>query len=185
MAGEDGTTGYSGDGSDDATTGATFNSPEGVDVDANGNIYIADTGNNVVREVTPSGYVSTVAGDGIAGYSGDGGLATSAELNAPWGVAVDTNDNLYIADTGNNVIRVVSPIFHYITTVAGNGTAGYTGDGGQATSAELNAPIGVWADDYGDFSIADYVDNVIRQVAPDGTITTVDADMGPPTNGGP
>ena len=136
-----GTPSYSGDGGQ--ATAAELSSPADVAVDSAGDLFIADTANNVIREVNAStGVITTVAGNGTAGYSGDNGQATAAELNAPTGIAVDSAGDLFIADTGNNVIREVNLTTGMITTVAGNGTAGYSGDGGQATAAELNAPRG-------------------------------------------
>ena len=122
-------------------------------MDSAGNLYIADTGNNRIRKVS-NGVITTVAGNGTAGFSGDNGPATSAQLYDPAGVAVDSAGNLYIADTGNNRIRKVSN--GVITTVAGNGTAGFSGDGGPATSAQLNDPQGVAVDSAGNLYIADY-----------------------------
>ena len=144
-------------------------------------MFVADTYNNRVVEVTPSGRVSAVAGDGRAGYSGDGRLAAFAELNQPNGVAVDAQGNLYIADSANNVIRRVDAKTGIITTVAGDyaadqandGLGGFSGDGGPATSAQLNDPQGVAVDGAGDLFIADTFNNAIREVTPDGTITTV------------
>ena len=132
-----GSAGYSGDGG--AATAAELNEPLGVTVDASGNLYIADYVNNVIRKVTPSGIIGTVAGNGTGGYSGDGGAATAAELYGPVGVAVDASGNLYIADYFNNRIRKVTPS-GIIGTVAGNGTEGYSGDGGAATAAGLYYP---------------------------------------------
>ena len=137
-----GSFGYFGDGA--AATAASLNDPTSVAVDAHGDIFIADSANNVVREVTSNGIITTVAGTGTAGYSGDNGAATSAKLNDPTGVAVDSSGDLFIADSGNNVIREVTPN-GIITTVAGTGTAGYSGDGHAATAAELNDPTAVAA----------------------------------------
>jgi hypothetical protein len=126
------------------TIATGLNSPNGTAVDALGNVYIADTANNVIRKVDGSGHVSIVAGGGTpASGIGDGGLATSASLNAPAGVAVDGAGNFYIADSGNNVVRAVTAQTGIINTVAGNGTPGYTGDQGPATSATLNHPMGI------------------------------------------
>lgn len=163
-----GTGGYTGDGG--AATSAELHLPSGSVLDKSGNLYIADTDNNVVRKVSTSGTITTIAGNGTAGYSGDGGAATSAELNQPYGLAMDLSGNLYIADAGNDRIRMVSG--GTITTVAGNGTAGYSGDGGAAASATLRVPTGVAVDASGDLFIADTYNNVIREVV-GGTITTV------------
>jgi sugar lactone lactonase YvrE len=165
-----GTASYSGDGSPAAS--AQLNYPTGVAVDSSGNLYIADEFNHRIRKVTPGGTISTVAGTGTAGYSGDGSPATSAQLNYPYGVAVDSNGNLYIADDGNHRIREVAS-GGTISTVAGTGTAGYSGDGGQATSAKLYSPTGVAVDSSGNLYIADHQNNRVRKVATDGTISTV------------
>lgn len=111
-----------------------------------------------------------MAGNGTQGFSGDNGPATGAQLNGPWGIAVDPADNLYIADFGNNRVRKVAS--GVITTVAGNGSAGYSGDNGQATSAQLNQPQGVAVDSAGNLYIADFDNNRIRKVV-NGVITTV------------
>ena len=163
-----GTIGYSGDSG--AATGATFASPSAVAYDASGDLFIADTDNNVIREVSASGVVTTIAGNGQQGYSGDGGAATSAELNAPTGIAVDASGNLYVADSGNNRIREVSG--GTITTIAGTGVAGYSGDGSAAISAELDLPSAVAVDGSGNLYIADTDNNVIREIK-SGIITTV------------
>jgi sugar lactone lactonase YvrE len=167
-----------------------------VAVDAHGNVYIADTYNNRVVKVTPQGLAVTIAGDGIAGYSGDGRLAAFAKLNQPAGVAVDATGNLYIADSSNNVIRRVDAKTGIITTVAGDyaadkasdGLGGFSGDGGPATSAQLNDPQGVAVDGAGDLFIADTFNNAIREVTPAGVISTVvnaaSANGGIPAAGG-
>ncbi len=161
---------YSGDGGQ--ATAANLNTPSGVAFDAAGNLYIADVNNNRIRKVTTAGAISTVAGNGTGGYSGDGGQATNAELNNPRGVACDATGNLYIADFENNRIRKVTTV-GVISTVAGNGTGGYSGDGGQATVAELNQPIGVTLDTAGNLYIADTYNNRIRIVTTAGVISTV------------
>ena len=163
----DGGEGFSGDGGPAAA--AQLNGPEGVAVDAGGNVYIADSGNLRVRKVS-AGIITTVAGHGSGGFVGDGGPAGNAQLDNPSGVAMDSQDNLYIADTGNHAIRMVSQ--GSITTVAGNGTAGYSGDGGKATSAQLNSPLGVAVDAAGNLYIADTGNNVVREVS-GGIITPV------------
>ena len=165
-----GTGGYTGDGG--PATSAEINYAEGVAFDASGDMFIADTVNNVVRKVTPSGIISTVAGDGTAGYTGDGGSATSAELTGPSSVALDASGDLFIVDPANEVIRKVTPS-GVISTYAGNGTPGASGDGGPATSAELHDPQAVAVDALGDVFIADSSNNKIRMVSPSGIITTV------------
>jgi trimeric autotransporter adhesin len=172
----DGTYGYKGDGG--PATSASLHNPWGIAVDASGNIYIADIDNHRIRLVTRStGIITTVAGDGTFGYRGDGGPATSAGLYYPYGVAVDASGNIYIADTSNNRIRLVTRSTGIITTVAGDGTAGYKGDGGPATSAGLYYPRGIAVDASGNIYIADFNDNRIRLVTRStGIITTVAGD---------
>jgi len=167
-----GSSGYSGDGGS-ATNAQLSSYVFGVAVDAGGNLYIADTGNQRVRKVTSAGIITTVAGNGTFGYSGDGGPATSAQLDGPHGVALDSNGNLYIEDDGNDRIRKVSTA-GIITTVAGNGTQGYSGDGGLATGAELD-PSGMTVDASGNLYIGDFEDQNVRKISA-GIITTVAGD---------
>jgi uncharacterized protein (TIGR03437 family) len=148
---------------------AELNFPEGVAVDAAGNLYIADDGNARIRKVS-NGVIATVAGNGTPGFSGDNGPATSAQLANPLGVAADSAGSVYIADRNNHRVRKVSG--GVITTVAGNGTPGFSGDNGPATSAELNYPEGVAVDSAGNVYIADTGNGRIRKVS-GGTITTV------------
>jgi uncharacterized protein (TIGR03437 family) len=162
-----GTPGYSGD--NGQATNAQLNEPAGVAFDAAGNLYIAEFGNNCIRRVS-NGLITTIAGNGTGGYSGDNGPATSARLDGPVGVAIDTAGNLYIADTNNQRIRKVSN--GVITTVAGNGTAGFNGDSGAAISAQLNYPQGVAVDSSGNMYISDGRNERIRKVS-NGVITTV------------
>ena len=131
-------------------------------VDTSGNLYIADTHNHRIRKVTSGGTISTVAGNGTDGFGGDGGVATSANLNMPFGIAVDASGNLYIADTFNHRIRKVTGA--NISTVAGNGTQGYSGDGAAATSAGLSLPYGVAVDGSANVYIADTFNHRIRKV---------------------
>ena len=210
-----GASGYGGDGA--PAVDAQLSQPYGIAVDNEGNIFIADSGNHRVRKVTPDGIITTVAGTGVQGYSGDGGPATSAELNAPRDVAVDREGNLFILDYGNNRIRRVSPdgiieqalpppphvnygrpqgievddegnVFvvdtNYAviwkvspdgkhTVVAGNWLHGYSGDGGPATSAELDHPVDVAVDRSGNLFISDYNNNRVRMVNSEGTIITL------------
>jgi trimeric autotransporter adhesin len=246
VAGE-GTGGYSGDGGPAITAG--FADAEEVTRDLAGNLYVADFQSNRVRKITPQGIISTVAGNGIQGFSGDGGLATSASLNSPTGVAVDTAGNLYIGDEGNGRVRKVTPQgiistlatggpavgtdqlgnlyysngdtiqkvtprgatnsvatlassddpraiavdalgniyvadgFGYrvwkvtpqgiVSTVAGNGVSGFSGDGGPATAAELSYPNGVAADASGNLYISDATNNRVRKVTAQGIISTI------------
>lgn len=249
-----GVSGYGGDGG--PATQAQLNQPQGVAVDGSGSIYIADTGNSVVRRVNGiTGEITTIAGNGVygqitnndlglalqssfgapvaialdpggnvyicdsafstvwvvygqemilltgtgkAGYSGDGGIPIAASLNHPASIAIDSNNNVYIADTGNNVIRKVIPASYefagLISTIAGNGTAGYTSDFGPATHANLNKPVGVAVDAAGDIYISEASNNLVRVVnAATGTIATVagnrsltasSGDGGPATSAG-
>lgn len=147
--------------------------------DASGNLYFPDTLNNVIRKLTPGGVISTIVGTGVAGYSGDGGPATSAELNNPAGVTFDAQGNLYIADTENGVVRKVDASTGSIGTYAGTYTqyskAVYSvpsGDGGPATSAVLVAPTGLAVDSSGNLYIAAWQSCVVRKVTPAGIIST-------------
>ncbi len=152
-------------------TSAALGSPSGVVVDSSGNMFIADTGNSRIRKVNTSGTISTVVGTGTAGYSGDGGAATSAKINSPDGVAFDKFGNLLIVDTSNHCIRKLTNSI--ITTVAGSGTNGFFGDGGLATNANLSQPQNVSVDTNGNLFIADYGNSRIRKVGTNGIITTV------------
>ena len=155
--------------------------PSGVAVDGAGNLYIADSHHNRVREVfatgANAGTITTVAGDGSAGYDGTATVATSTSLNQPGAVAVDGAGNLYIADTNNNVIRKVNLTTGAISTVAGDGAPGYTGDGALATAATLNSPEGIAVDAAGDLIIADTNNDAVREVAAaTGDISTIAGD---------
>ncbi len=169
--------GYTGD--NGPATSATLNGPWGVAVDSSGNLYISDAGNNVIRKVS-GGVISTIAGTDVPSYTGDNGAATSATLSSPRGIALDPLGNLYIADFGNNAVRLVAN--GVITTVAGNGIAGYTSDGVAATSSSLSGPVDVKLDASGNLYIADQANNRIRMVT-NGIISTI-AGNGTPTFGG-
>jgi trimeric autotransporter adhesin len=171
-----GTHGFSGDGG--KATSAQLLRPGALAVDSDGNLYIADVGNNRVRKVTADGIITTVAGNGGIGFSGDGAKATSAEISRIVGLAVDSKGNLYIGDGGNFRIRKVTPD-GVITTVAGNGGKGFSGDGGQATVAKLS-PTAIVVDYAGNLYIGDRGSNRVRKVGPDGVITTI---AGNGTNG--
>ncbi len=163
----DGVAGYNGDG--ELNTSAELNGPTGMTMDASNYIYVADSGNHIIRKTLLSGTtpqpISTVAGTpGAAGYTGDGGPAINAELNDPDGVQVDPAGDIYIADSASQVIREVNISNGLISTVVGTATAGYTGDGGPATSAQLNTPALMLLDGTGNLYIADSQNAVIRKV---------------------
>ncbi|HET6550606.1 MAG TPA: hypothetical protein VFG79_19230 [Solirubrobacter sp.] len=164
-----GTAGFSGDRG--AAASAQLNAPQGVAVQADGSILIADTANNRIRRVS-DGVITTVAGTGAAAFNGDGTLAVRVALNAPARVAPLAGGGFLIADTGNHRIRRVDTA-GTITTIAGTGTAGFSGDGGPATSARLDAPQGVAVQVDGSIVIADTANNRIRAIAADGTIRTI------------
>ena len=168
-----GTAGSTGNGG--AATSAELSDPTSVAFDAAGDLFIADSANNEIREVNTNGIISIFAGTGTAGYSGDSAPATGAKLHTPSAVAFDSAGDLFIADTGNNVIREVMTNL-LITTYAGTGTHGHTGDGGQAISAELNSPEGLAFDSAGNLYITESGDSEIRKVTPAGVITTVAGD---------
>ncbi len=167
-----GTLGYSGDAG--VATSATLASPAAVAYDNAGNLYIADADNHAIRKVDARGTITTVAGSGVQGFGGDGGAATTALLDTPSGIAVDASNNLYIADSHNQRIRMVNAQ-GVITTVAGNGTAAYSGDGAAATSASLFLPEAVAVDAAGNLYIADTGNYRIRKIG-NGIITTVAGD---------
>ncbi len=165
-----GGTGFGGDGYP-ATTAAISNAM-GVAVDRSGNFYISDNSNNRVRKVDVSGIINTIAGNGVSGYSGDGGAATDAEISGPFGVAVDTAGNVYFADNGNNCIRVVSTS-GIISTYAGISAGGFAGDGGAATAARISSPEGICLDNLGNLFVADNGNARVRKIDASHTITTV------------
>ena len=160
---------YGGDGG--AAVDAQLDSPVGVAVDASGNVYVGDTGNDRIRRIAPDGTISTFAGTGVRGYGGDGGAAVDAQLSAPYGVAVDASGNVYVVDSINDRIRRIAPD-GTISTFAGTGRAGYGGDGGPAAEAQFNRPFGVALDAAGNVYVADFFNHRIRRIAPDGTIST-------------
>ncbi|MGZ3835264.1 MAG: NHL repeat-containing protein [Mucilaginibacter sp.] len=148
-------------------TVASFNKPFGIAVDASGNVYVADAGNNQVRAITPAGLVSTFAGTGAAGTVN--GLDT-ATFNSPLSVTVDGSGNVYVADYGNDLIRKISPA-GVVSTLAGTGAAG--ADNGAGTKATFNLPEGVAVDGSGNVYVADNGNNLIRKITPDGTVSTL------------
>jgi sugar lactone lactonase YvrE len=157
-----GAAGFFGDGG--PAIKAQFNGPTHVAIDGLGNLYVADAGNERIRKIDITGLITTVAGTGLAGFSGDGGLATNAQLNFPDGIGLDLNGNLYIGDVQNNRIRKVTAATGIITTVAGNGSTGFSGDGGLATNAELSFPSRPAIDSAGNLYIADFQNNRVRRV---------------------
>jgi sugar lactone lactonase YvrE len=168
-----GTAGFNGD--NVAATVAQVNVPSGVAVDQAGHVFIADTFNHRVRRVDAvTGEITTVAGNGSAGPLGDGASATAAQLNFPLDVAVDGAGNVLIADSFNNRVRRVDAITGVITTVAGNGMAGYAGDGAAATAAQLDFPVGIALDADQDILIADGNNHAVRLVnRTSGAIATI------------
>jgi Bacterial Ig-like domain (group 3)/MBG domain (YGX type)/NHL repeat len=163
----DGVQGFSGDGG--AATSAELDSPQGVAIGSDGTLYIADTGNERIRAVS-GGVITTFAGNGSAGFAGDGGAAMSASLRGPNALAIDTSGALLVCDAGNERVRQISA--GVIQTVAGNGTQGFAGDGGPATSAELDTPMGLAVGANGQIYVADSHNNRIRVIAANGTIST-------------
>jgi uncharacterized protein (TIGR03437 family) len=151
---------------------AQVSQPEGIVLDPAGNLYIADAANDRVRKVTPAGVISTVAGNGHRGFSGDNGPASAAQLNQPYGLALDAAGNLYIADYGNQRVRAIGADGN-ITTVAGNGPSGINADGGPATAALLLGPHNLATDPAGNLYISEFDGHRVRRVTPDGTIGTV------------
>jgi len=156
--------GYGLNGDNGPALSANLNGPSGLALDSAGNLYIADSGNSSIRKVS-NGLITTVAGQGRYGFGGDDGPATSAYLTAPTGLAVDSADNLYIADDSR--VRKIS--HGMITTVAGNGTLGFSGDDGPATNAELESPAGIAVDAAGNVYVADPYNSRIRVLIPDST----------------
>jgi sugar lactone lactonase YvrE len=146
--------------------------PEGIAVDRADNLYIADWYHNQVHRVDGQGRMRTIAGNGVYGFSGDGGPAVAAQLNKPFGVTVDHRGNVYIADSENDRVRRVETGGR-IETVAGNGLRGFAGDGDSATKARLWMPYGLALDDEGNLYIADHSNHRIRRISPKGIISTI------------
>ncbi len=161
--------GYTGDGG--PASAAALNGPSYLTTDTAGNIYFSDFNSNVVRRVNTSGTITTIAGTGTSGYTGDGGPATAATFNFVRGIALDKWGNLFIADQNNHVIRRIDNA-GTITTFAGNSTNGYSGDAGPATAAQLSYPQRIATDTAGNIFITDFY-HVIRKINPSGIITTI------------
>lgn len=156
-------------GSSDGTgTGASFNAPNAVALDGNGNVYVADRGNNMIRKITPEGVVTTLAGSTTPGSSD--GTGTGASFDRPNGVALDTNNNVYVGSFGNPMIRKITPA-GVVTTVAGSTTAGASD--GTGPGASFNAPAGVAVDAHGHVYVADRDNHMIRKITPAGVVTTL------------
>lgn len=165
-----GRAGFGGDGG--PAIEADLNRPFDVRLGSRGEVYIADYENHRIRKVTPDGRIETVAGNGAPGYSGDGGPATAAQLNGPYGIFVDADDSLLIADSFNHVIRRVGPDGR-IATLFGSGERGYAGDGGPAKAAAFAVPESLYVDPDGHILIGDELNHAVRLVAPDGRISTL------------
>ncbi len=174
--------GYSGDGG--PALSARLSLPGSMAMDAAGNLFVADTQNLRIRRIAPSGIITTVAGNGSHGTSGDGGPAVDAEFKNPSVIAADAAGNVFVGD--GNLVRKIS-VTGIITTLAGNGTAGFSGDGGPATSAQLSGVSGLAVDALGDLYVADFNNFRVRKVTPDGLITTVvgNGQDGEPEDGSP
>ena len=167
-----GTAGFTGDSA--AATLAEIRNPRGIAVDAAGNIFFSDYGNNRIRKINTSGIITTIAGnaDGLPGYCSDGGMADTSHVGFPWGVAVDTAGNVYFADQMNCRVRKIDTA-GIISTIGGMGIAAFGGDGGPATSAKIQYPMGVALDDTGNIYVADEGNNRIRKISTSGIISTI------------
>jgi sugar lactone lactonase YvrE len=170
--------GYAGDGGPAEAAQFSF-SMSGIAVDARASVFVADSGNHRIRRVGPDGVVDTVAGTGTAGYAGDGGPARAAQFANPQGVAAAADGSLYVADTGNNRVRRITPD-GIVRTIAGNGTRGMSGNKGPAPIAQLNEPVRVAVDAAGNVYIADRVNGHIRKVDAAGIISTIAGSAPPP-----
>ena len=172
-------------------TQAQIQGPNGLALDFKGNLYISEGLTNRIRKIDTNGIIRTIAGNGLLGYSGDGGPATNAMFNSPYGIACDKIGNVFIADNTNNSIRKVDTA-GIITTIAGNGIAGFRGDGGPATNAQFRYPVGLVFDRRGNLLIADQQNGRIRKIDTNGIINTIagngtsssSGDGGPATNAG-
>jgi len=175
-----GAKGYTGDGG--PATKATLNQPTSVALDSKGNLYIADYENHCIRKVNKAGIISTFAGSGYDGFYGDGQVVDSADFSSPAGIAIDENDNIYIADQGNNRIRKIIKT-GTIKSYAGNGNFGNTGDGHAATSANLSKPVSLAVDAAGNVYFTDAIFSVIRKIDKKGIITRVAGNESPEYSG--
>jgi serine/threonine protein kinase, bacterial len=164
LAGKTGVTGLV----DGADTAARFNLPQGLAVDASGNIYVVDNGNNAIRKITPDGVVSTLAGSGATGSAN--GTGKSASFNSPFGIAIDAAGNVYVADSGNNLIRKITPD-GVVSTFAGSGVKG--AGNGTGAAASFNTPAGLAVDAAGNIYVSDENNNLIRKISTAGAVTTI------------
>jgi sugar lactone lactonase YvrE len=162
--------GYSGDGA--PAVNASLSNPDALATDSKGNLYIVDLLNQRVRKIDPAGVISTLAGNGRAGYSADGTAGQQASINHPQGVAVDASGNVYFSDTRNHLVRKISAA-GVLSTVAGTGKRGLSGDGGPAVNAALDGPAGLAVDPSGNIYIADCANHTIRKVTSGGVISTL------------
>src|SRR5215831_10628897 len=162
--------GFSGDGG--PATSAQINGPMGLALDGSGNLFFADSANNSIRKIAPNGIINTVAGTGVAGFTGDDGPAADAQLRVPHSVAVDSSGNLFIADTSNVRVRKIDST-GIITTVAGVGITGFAGDGGPAKNAQIGAPEALATDGSGNLFFTEPGNARLREVTPDGIIQTI------------
>jgi hypothetical protein len=167
-----GTYTISGDGG--PATSAYFSHAEGITIDGSGNIYIADNGNHSIRKINTSGIITTIAGTGTAGFSGDGGPAVSAQISWPHDVITDLSGNIYFTEESSHRIRKIDPS-GILTTVVGNGTAGFSGDGGPANIALIKMPMGMATDGFGNIYFCDYGNSKIRKINTSGIISTISA----------
>ncbi len=169
-----GGSGAVGSGADDGTgTAASFNAPFGIAVDSSGNVYVADSMNNLIRKITPAGVVTTLAGGGGSGAVGSGaddGTGTAASFSSPYGIALDSSDNVYVADSVNNLIRKITPA-GVVTTLAGSG--GFGADNGTGAAASFDTPTSIAVDSSGNVYVADMMNDLIRKITPDGVVTTL------------
>lgn len=165
-----GTPGFGGDGG--AATSAQISRPREIAIDADGNLYLTDSGNNRIRKISPSGIITTIAGTGNEGFSGDGSAASSASIYRPYGIAVDNHGNIFFVDGGNIRVRKINKS-GIISTVAGNGEYGFSGDGGPALSAQLGKPYAVAVDSKGNLYISELDNRRIRKVDKSGKIRTI------------
>jgi hypothetical protein len=178
-----GSPGFAGDGG--PATSALFSNPREIAADFAGNVFIADTDNNRIRKILPDGTVTTIAGNGIKGFAGDGGPATSAALNGPHDIAVDTSGDVYFVDSNNNRVRKIG-LDGTISTIAGNGSSLFSGDGGPATAAGMS-PLGLAVDVNGNVYVGDNSGWRVRRVGTDGVINTIagNGSLGSGGDGGP